>query len=223
VDAFGLKNKIIDDKMKNHFRILYSLLPDSIGRNAFEKMFAKEDALHTANKTPGVSHLSKQLYLKKLATDNNISILVETGTYLGDMLYMLAPQFSKLFSVELSEHFYQKAVKRFKGNRKITLLQGDSGTELAKIVPQLNEPAIFWLDGHYSGGKTALGNKECPIFEELSIIFESKYDHVIVVDDARLFVGQNDYPTIEALNQFLTTKSTYRIIAQENDAILIKK
>jgi hypothetical protein len=51
-------------------------------------------------------------------------------------------------------------------------VQGDSGKELPKIVTQLDTPAIFWLDGHYSAGITAKGDTECPIFEELEAIFE---------------------------------------------------
>ena len=32
-------------------------------------------------------------------------------------------------------------------------------------------PAIFWLDGHYSAGITAMGEQATPIFKELTHIF----------------------------------------------------
>ena len=75
---------------------------------------------------------------------------------------------------------------------------------LSQIVNKLSEPAIFWLDGHYSAGMTAKGDKECPIYEELEAIFAGKnLNHVLLIDDARCFVGQGDYPTIDELTKFI--------------------
>ena len=54
------------------------------------------------------------------------------------------------------------------------IVQGDSGKVLSEILLEINEPAIFWLDGHYTAGITARGVKECPIFEELDCIFNTK-------------------------------------------------
>ena len=86
---------------------------------------------------------------------------------------------------------------------------------------EINGTAIFWLDGHYSGGITALGNKECPVLEELETILKSHIQHVILIDDARLFNGTNDYPTIDEL-KFIISKSKFEYnIFIENDAIII--
>lgn len=208
--------------MKNHFRILLSLLPEKIERAGYKTYFNKEHENHIKNKTQGVSHLTKQKHLISLANQSNLSILVETGTYLGDMLFMLKQNFTKLYSIELSEYYFKKAKKRFLGQEKIELHNGDSGEMLKEIIHKINEPALFWLDGHYSGGKTALGSKECPIYEELNHIFKSKLDHIIVIDDARLFIGKNDYPSIDDLKKYIISNVTIKSFEINNDAIVVK-
>jgi hypothetical protein len=207
--------------MKNHFRILYKLLPKSVGYNAYARHFRQNHEDHLANQLPGVSHWSKQQFLKKWAKDFGAKILVETGTYLGDMLFMLMDDFEKLYSIELSEFFHHKAKRRFANNHKIELLFGDSGKELAALIPKLKDKTLFWLDGHYSGGKTALGQKECPIFEELQHIFTVPAIHLLIIDDARLFVGANSYPTIKELTEYIVTTSEYKVKGIENDAIIV--
>jgi hypothetical protein len=108
-----------------------------------------------------------------------------------------------LHSIELSDELYRQAVTRFAGNAKVCLWQGDSGEVLAEIVERINAPTLFWLDGHYSGGKTAHGQEVTPIRRELQQIAGAKLlsSHVIVVDDARLFNGSNGYPTMEELQR----------------------
>ena len=83
--------------------------------------------------------------------------MVETGTYYGDMIYAQLDNFSRIYSIELSERLYRKAKRRFKKNESVTLLHGDSSEVLHEIVPKFKEPVLFWLDGHYSGGITAQG------------------------------------------------------------------
>ena len=71
-------------------------------------------------------------------------------------------------------------------------------------MPELPEPALFWLDGHYSGGVTALGTTTTPIFAELQEIELSKRkSDVILIDDIRLFNGHDGYPTLEDLTDFI--------------------
>ena len=209
--------------MKNHWRILLNILPESLERECFKIYFK---SLHkkwlAAGQPDPPSHYSKQLALKRTAELNNIKVLVETGTYMGDMLYMMSPLFHRLYSIELSPLFYQRAKKRFRTNDKIHLLQGDSASCLHGLVEQLNEPVLFWLDGHYSGGLTALGSKECPVLEELTAVLKSPYLHVIVIDDARLFVGANDYPTLDELSGFIKKTGRSFSMRQENDSVIIQ-
>lgn len=142
-------------------------------------------------------HLFKQQTIAAYAKQHSLQILVETGTYLGDMVDAQKNNFEKIYSIELSEKLYSKALKKFKGYNHIHLLHGDSGRVLSTIIAQLSRPALFWLDGHYSGGITAFADKECPVPEELDTIFASGLSHVILIDDARLFNGTNSYPSIE--------------------------
>jgi hypothetical protein len=55
-------------------------------------------------------------------------------------------------------------------------------------VRQLQEPALFWLDGHYSGVDTGKDELDTPVSAELEAILGSPVKgHVILIDDARCF------------------------------------
>ena len=62
-----------------------------------------------------------------------------------------------------------------------------------------------------------------PILYELDSIFNHTVkNHVILVDDARCFTGQDDYPLIDDLRRIISEKSDYEIIKIENDIIIIE-
>lgn len=206
--------------MKNHWRKLLSLFPENQERALFQRYFDRLDRQWKAQGKPlPVSYRSKHDALREAAQRFHTRILVETGTYLGDTLFMLAPDFDTLYSIELSPLFHQKAKHRFQDLPKIHLIQGDSGKALFQLVPTLHTPALFWLDGHYSGGVTAKGDKDCPVMEELAAIFQSPLAHVIYIDDARLFVGKDDYPTLDALRAFVQQHRPDYALQVENDCI----
>jgi hypothetical protein len=173
-----------------------------------------------AGKPIPVPHEVKQLTILFYAIVENASTLVETGTYLGDTIWEQRNNFREIYSIELSPELFKRAQRRFAGTKNVTLLHGDSGRELKNIVAKLKSPALFWLDGHYSGGATAKGEKECPILEELKHIFASPLSHTVLIDDARLFVGANDYPTVLELADFVSTHGVHRMSIQ-NDIIVL--
>lgn len=165
-------------------------------------------------------HIVKQMTIREYQEKYRYLILVESGTYLGDMVEAQKKRFKKIYSIELGVDLYDKAKKRFKKKKNITIMQGDSGKVLPKILAEINEPAIFWLDGHYSAGITARGDKDCPIFEELEAIFKSKkFNHVLLIDDARCFTGIGDYPSIDKLTEFIKRKNEKYQIEVINDII----
>ena len=64
------------------------------------------------------------------------------------------------------------------------------------MINTSNGRILFWLDGHYSGEGTGGCDEVCPIIAELRLIAQSKRkDHCILIDDARLFIGEDGYPT----------------------------
>lgn len=121
-----------------------------------------------------------------------LSIFVETGTSVGDTPYELYEDFEVLYTIEVGKEIYEAARNRFRSMPKIICLHGDSGVLLSRVVGEIgNTPALFWLDGHYSGGARA--DKDTPIMEELDTIFGSGVEHVVLIDDARLFEGMSHY------------------------------
>ena len=167
-------------------------------------------------------HIIKQRMLADYAGRFGLKILVETGTYHGDMIEAMKDTFDHLYSIELSHELYQRAAARFRKAGHIELIQGDSGVEIGNIIKKIRQPALFWLDGHYSAGETARGEKETPVFEELSHILDTpERGHVIIIDDALCFGTDPAYPDIEALIAFIRSKRPNVKIEILDDSIRI--
>jgi len=137
---------------------------------------------------------------------------IETGTYFGDTIEYFRPKFELLYSIELAEDLHRRAQKRFESFKNVHILQGDSGKLFNNLLPQLKGINLFWLDGHYSSEfyvgeeyiKTARGESDTPILQELTAIFKkTSGPQIILIDDARLFTGKQDYPAIGRLKKFL--------------------
>jgi len=167
-------------------------------------------------------HIVKQRVIRDYAKKYGLKFLVETGTYYGDMVEAMKADFDKIYSIELSKNLYEICLKRFEGLKNIELIHGDSGIELKYLMNKINQPTLFWLDGHYSGGVTAKGKKDTPIFEELQCIFDTQNrEHVIIIDDVRCFGNIPSYPSIEELIDFIELKSSNIDIVIQDDSIRI--
>lgn len=152
----------------------------------------------------------------------NLEILIETGTFQGDAIYGLKSRFKKVYSIELSSELAAKAQHRFRSNPHIQILQGDSGQLLSQVLSGISQPCLFWLDGHYSGGPTAQGDMDTPILKELRTVLDHPCkDHVILIDDARLFDGTKDYPTIDDLHVLCEARRPDYDFSVANDIIRI--
>lgn len=167
-------------------------------------------------------NIVKQRVLREYAERYGLRILVETGTYSGDMVEAMKADFDRIYSIELSKDLYEEAVTRFKEVDNIELIHGDSAIELGRIIDKLDRAALFWLDGHYSAGATARGEKDTPIYEELHHILSAPdRGHVVIIDDARNFGTDHAYPTIEELSEFIKSKRSNMDILIRDDSIRI--
>ena len=148
----------------------------------------------------------KYTILDKYRRKYNATILVETGTYLGGMIRTHANNFKEIHTVELMEKYYLAAKEDFKNKNNIICHFGESVEMLKKIVPTLKEKTIYWLDAHYSVDVFARGDSDCPALQELDIIFINKANPIILIDDARDFTGNGDYPTVEKVISLIKSK-----------------
>ena len=166
-----------------------------------------------------VKHTAVREYGKKFG----IKTFIETGTFKGGMVEAVRTSFDRIYSIELSVELYARAQARFAAYPHISILQGHSPRELQKILAEITQPCLFWLDAHYSGGITAVELKQTPILEELEVIFShSSKDHVIMIDDARCFtLNKRDYPRIEMLQTWVLEKRPEYIFQLEDDIIRI--
>lgn len=151
-------------------------------------------------------------FLAELVQKFGVDVFVESGTYMGGTTFNAAPFFKEVHSIELSENLYRKANDRFKYQKNVFIHNGDSGTVLNQILPKIQGKILFWLDGHYSEGCTARGEKNTPIIEELNAIKNSGItDAIILIDDIRIFSPKKNilhsalvgYPSVEVLKQLI--------------------
>ena len=142
---------------------------------------------------------------------------METGTYLGDMVAAQLRAFSRIYSIELDPGLAEAARVRFAPWPHVSILQGDSATVLPVVLRDIDRPCLFWLDGHYSGGITARGDRVTPIVRELEAILDHPVrGHVVLVDDARLFDGTDDYPTLGELQQILSRHGSWMMECRDD-------
>jgi len=96
---------------------------------------------------------------------------VESGSMTGRSIRLAKESgFEVVFSIELAEQFYKYCTERFAHDESIAVVHGDSGKILYDVIKDLDAPITFFLDGHYSGGKTAKGDECSPILKELNQI-----------------------------------------------------
>lgn len=169
-------------------------------------------------------HAVKQMTVKEYAAKYGTNVFVETGTYLGEMVNAVKFNFKKIYSIELSPELYKRAEKKFYRDKHIAILQGDSSKVLPEIISHIYKPCLFWLDAHYSEGITVKGEKETPIVDELKRIFNNPVEgHVILIDDARCFTGQNDYPALEELRALVARRYPNFVFYVKDDIIRIHR
>jgi hypothetical protein len=158
--------------------------------------------------------------VKRYAHNFRPRTFIETGTHLGQMVEAVKDEFDSVISIELDEKLWLAAKLRFENDPHVQILLGDSARVLPQVLQSLDHPALFWLDGHFSGGETALGTKSTPIVEELTHIFEhSVQDHVVLIDDARDFIGRSDYPSLNWMRRFTVEHRPDWSFAVEEDII----
>lgn len=124
----------------------------------------------------------------------NLTTVVEGGTYKGGTAKNLSKEFINVYTIEKSDVMFEKAKQNIGSIQNITQLRGDTRDHLPSLISQ-NDNILFWLDAHWSGGDTYGEEDECPLLQELEIIFSSAMkNYAILIDDARLFLAPPPLP-----------------------------
>ena len=141
------------------------------------------------------------------------STFVETGTYRGMTAFAMEPYFKTIHTIEIDNELYYSTKSRYSGN-KIIFYLGDSSYLLEDICQKINTPTIFFLDGHWSAGDTGKGEKDCPLYDELTQIMNHfRSDAIIIVDDFRLF-GKGPSTNTEVCNwEYINKEKVLNIVS----------
>lgn len=196
---------IIPQKLVENARFMKSYIVWKIGRQVMAHVYFKRATF------------------KKNAKKYGISTFVETGTAGGGTVIALRNHFKKLYTIELDPTLYLQGRAKTRKYKNIVCLEGDSGTVLKDLLKKLNEPALFWLDAHYSGPGTARAAIDTPVVQEIQQIFSHHIKkHVIVIDDMREFNGTNDYPPLDEFKATVAKIGPEYIAEQKSDLLIIE-
>ena len=133
--------------------------------------------------------------------------------------------FKEIYSIELDEAIHKQAQKRFSKFSNISIIQGDSRDRLPEILRNIDEPCLFWLDSHYSGGITAKKGEQEPVVEELNCLVNHPLftQHIILIDDGCYFENKDQHPTINDLKKIILERYSNHTFKLEDGIIRIHK
>lgn len=166
-------------------------------------------------------HLLKQRTVRDYAQRYGLQVLVETGTYYGEMVAAMKNRFAEIHSVEFDSQLARRAAKKFSRWPHIHILEGDSQKVVPELLKSLHQPALFWLDAGYYGWAGLQGDKQRLTSEFESILAHSIPNHVILMDDARGLNGQNGAPTVPQLKQRIEAEFPGRNVEVKYDILRI--
>ena len=168
------------------------------------------------------NHLYKKRRIRNLQKKHNFQVFIETGTFYGQMVKSVIPYFHRVISIEIFEPLFLLNKKAFKSNKNVSLYLGDSSIVLNSILDNDMKSVLYWLDGHYSGEGTGLGNIVSPILNEIKIIMSKNIEkYCIIIDDLRLFSNEDGYPSEESVINIVKQKNPNIKIFKDNDALIL--
>lgn len=150
-----------------------------------------------------------------------IEQFIETGTYQGATAAWASKHFKRVITIENSDKYYNVSKRYLSQFKNVEVLKGDSRHILPQLLSENPNPTIFWLDAHYccdAYGK----DDECPLLEEIRQIGKTPCDHILLIDDARLFLAPppkphnpNQWPNIFELLTLLEKNGQYSVIVED--------
>jgi len=145
---------------------------------------------------------AKRRHVLELFRARGHKVFVEAGTYLGGTVAFMVPHAERIISVEIEPRLYEAARERFARVANVELHLGDAAELIPKLVADLREAPLVWLDGHFTGGVNTDQPEEVePSPRTLAALGALNLPRgiTIVVDDLRLFGRGDGFPSLDAL------------------------
>ncbi len=125
----------------------------------------------------GDSFLKKEF--EKIISENEIEVVVETGTFRGATTKHFSEMVKDVYSIEVNEENYFEATKNLMGISNVHLFYGSSEKVLPKILPHLkNFKSLLFLDAHWEAYN--------PLRDELKAILDSGLKPCIAIHDFKV-------------------------------------
>jgi hypothetical protein len=166
-------------------------------------------------------HLVKQRTVEEYARRYGLRVLVETGTYYGEMVAAMRRRFDEIYSIEFDSALARRAQKKFSRWPHVHILEGDSRLVVPELLQSLDRPALFWLDAGYYGWAGLQGDRQRLTIELEAVLGHRVKGHVILMDDARGLNGQNGAPTVAELKQRIESQYPGRLVEVKHDILRI--
>ena len=153
--------------------------------------------------------------LNELIEINNASVFIETGTLYGDgIVEALKYDFKEIISIEIIPEVAEKARQKFKNEPRVKIITGHSTSVLERILPDIDNNILFWLDAHFPGADAELKsydeikkldfNLNLPLEDEINLISRrlNNYKDVLICDDLWVYEslkngGDNKRPSFD--------------------------
>jgi len=165
-------------------------------------------------------HLLKQKVVREYGEKFGLKILVETGTYYGEMVAAMKNRFDRIYSIEYVPALAERATRKFARDEHVRIFCGDSRLVMPEVLALLRGPALFWLDAGYYGWVGMETDKQ-RLSAEMEMILSHSYPHVVLLDDARCLTGQNGIPTVNEVKSYIESKFPQRSVEVEFDVMRI--
>lgn len=123
---------------------------------------------------------------------------IETGTTnCGSLDQAVKRMFKVIHSCDCIAKYVDNARAKYFNDSRVHLHLGHSPSVLRRIIDPISS-TTFWLDAHWRGGDSSdrLPEIECPLSEELSVIFSFTWKilPIVIIDDEYMFTEDRFLP-----------------------------
>ena len=170
------------------------------------------------------SEVAKRRRLLRLINAHGLSVFLESGTYLGGTAEFLAPHVKRVVTIEIDERLCGIAAERLSGLANVEVICGDASEHIPRLVNELPEPSLIWLDGHFSGEGTGQGDEVEPAANIIELLSRRNLTPgtTILIDDLRLFGVNPGWPSLARVIDAAESFQPGAVVSAEFDALTIR-